>query len=304
MPGLRLYYSRRARRVRSRDKPPWRLDFPPPPRQTARMPLRCLLTLILLATANVVGRSAAASDLYRATAFVTGEGEAERARGFALCLDEVLVKVSGDPGISRDRVLTRLEAEAAGFVAGFDYHDRMSGIPVHDEQGTRERPFDLTVTFDPGKIDAALRRLGRAPWREPRPRLAVLLGVRDATAAYVLAEDGTRGLGQREALAQTASRRGIPVALPRTTLLEAHRLTYATLAAAAPKRLDALARVSGGDAALGGTLVWTEARLGWTARWRLVWDGRERRWQVSGVSFDDAFRNAMDHAAAILSGHG
>jgi hypothetical protein len=180
----------------------------------------------------------------------------------------------------------------------------MSGIPVHDEQGTRERPFDLTVTFDPGKIDAALRQLGRKPWGEPRPRLAVLLGVRDATASYVLAEDGARGLGQRQSLAQTASRRGITLVLPKTKLLDERRFTYAKLAAAPAKRLDALAQASGGAAALSGTLVWTEARLGWTARWRLLWHGRERRWQVSGVSFDDAFRNAIDGAVAVMSGHG
>ncbi|HWG80086.1 MAG TPA: DUF2066 domain-containing protein [Stellaceae bacterium] len=268
------------------------------------MPLRLALTLILLAAGIVVARTAAAADLYRATAFVTGEGEAERARGFALCLDEVLVKVSGDPSILRAPALARLHAEAAGLVAGFSYHDRMSGIPVHDEQGTRERPFDLTVAFDAAKIDATLARLGRKPWREPRPRIAVLLGVRDATASYVLAEDGARGLGQRQSLAQTAGRHGIPLALPKTALLDDRRVTYAKLTVAPAKRLDALAQASGGDAALGGTLVWTEARLGWTARWRLVWHGRERRWQVSGVSFDDAFRNAIDHAAAILSGHG
>jgi len=266
------------------------------------MPLRHALTLILLSASILAARAAAASDLYRATAFVTGEGEAERARGVALCLDEVLVKVSGDPRLSRDPALARLHAQAAGFVAGFSYHDRMSGIPVHDEQGTRERPFDLTVAFDPAKIDAALRRLGRKPWREPRPRLAVLLGVRDATASYVLAEDGARGLGQRQSLAQTATRRGIAVALPKTALLDAQRLTYAKLGGTPAQRLDALARASGGEAALSGTLVWTEARLGWTARWRLVWHGHERRWTVSGVSFDDAFRNAIDGAVAILSG--
>jgi len=266
------------------------------------MPLRHALTLILVAASIVVTRAAAASELYRATAFVTGEGETERVRGFALCLDEVLVKVSGDPRISRDPALARLDAEAAGFVTGFSYHDRMSGIPVHDEQGTRERPFDLTVTFDPAKIDAALAQLHRKPWREPRPRLAVLLGVRDATSSYVLAADGARGLGQRQSLAQTASRRGIALALPKTALLEAHHVSFARLVRAPAKRLDALAEASGGDAALSGTLVWTEARLGWTARWRLVWHGRERRWQVSGVSFDDAFRNAIDGAVAILSG--
>jgi uncharacterized protein len=267
--------------------------------------LRLALVLVLVIAAALPGRAAQAGDaLYRAQAMVTGEGEAERARGFALCLEAVLVKVSGDPRLADDPALAALKSQAAQFVASFDYHDRMAGIPVRDEQGTRERPFDLTVAFDPAKIDAALRTLGRAPWPEPRPRLAVLLGVRDATAAYVLAADGARGLGQRQALYAAAAKRGIAVALPSTALLAAHRVTYRGLAALPAQRLDALARASGGDARLAGTLVWSEAAHGWTARWRLAWQGRERRWQIRGVSFDDAFRNAVDGAVALLSGHG
>src|SRR5689334_5132381 len=165
------------------------------------MRLALFLIALLLPAAAATGEDA----LYRATAFVTGQGEAERARGEALCLEEVLVKVSGDPSLRDDADLPPLQADAGRLVRSFRYRDRMSGIPVHDEQGTRERPFDLTVTFDPAKIDAALAQLHRKPRREPRPRLAVLLGVRDATSSYVLAADGARGLGQRQSLAQTAS---------------------------------------------------------------------------------------------------
>jgi len=265
--------------------------------------IRCALTLAIAIAA--LGETAiAADDLYRTQAIVTGQGEAERARGFALCLEAVLVKVSGDPRLVGDPRLAPLQEEAQGFVSGFDYQDRMRGIPVHDEQGTRERPFDLTVTFDPQKIDAALRSLGLAPWAAPRPRLAVLLGVRDATGAYVLAEDGERGLGQRQSLAAAAAKRGVSVLLPGTTLLAARHVTYRRLAAMTPSRLRAVAKASGGDAALAGSLVWTEAARGWTARWHLSWRGREYRWRIGGISFDDAFRNGVDRAVAVLSGNG
>jgi uncharacterized protein len=267
-------------------------------------PVRSALALaIALVTVIAFGRAVfAVDDLYRAQAFVTGQGETERARGFALCFEAVLVKVSGDPRLAHDPAATKMTGEAASFVTGFDYHDRMSGIPVHDEQGTRERPFDLTVTFDPQKIDDTLRSLGRTPWPEPRPRLAVILGVRDATASYVLSEDGDRGLGQRQSLAAVAARRGLPVALPSSSGLAAEHVTYERVSAPT-SRLREVARASGGDAALIGTLVWTEAALGWTTQWRLSWKGREHRWHIRGVSFDDAFRNGVDGAMAIMSGH-
>jgi uncharacterized protein len=269
-------------------------------------PVRYALALaIALFAVTALGRAvSAADDLYRAQAFVTGQGEAERARGFALCLEAVLAKVSGDPRLAGDPAAAALTAQAGNFVIGFDYHDRMQGIPVHDEQGTRDRPFDLTVAFDPQKIDGALRSLGRTPWPEPRPRLAVILGVRDATTSYVLSEDGDRGLGQRQSLAAVAARRGLPLVLPRSTRLAAEHITYDRVIALSSPRLSIVAKASGGDAALVGTLVWTEAALGWTTRWRLSWRGREHRWHIGGVSFDDAFRNGIDRAVAILSGHG
>ncbi len=42
---------------------------------------------------------------------------------------------------------------------------------------------------------------------------------------------------------------------------------------------------------------------GWGADRRPAWQG-EDRWQIRGVNFDAAFRNAMAGSARILSGHG
>lgn len=265
---------------------------------------RAFPALICLAALSFAAPARAVADLYQATVFVTGQGEANRAHGFALALAEVLVKVSGDPRLRADPRLARLEAEAGRFVAGFSYRDRMAGIPVHDEQGTRERPFDLTIDFDRGKIDAALKSLGRAPWPEPRPALAVLLWVRDVKSAYVLAADGKGGYGERLSLAAAAAQSGIATRLPLERLVAARDLTEASIAGMAAPQQDALTRAVGGDALLRGTLVWSEAARGWEARWRLVWHGRAHRWRIGGVSFDDAFRNAINGAAAILSGHG
>ena len=242
-------------------------------------------------------------DLYRARTFVTGQGETNRGRGFALCLEDVLVKLSGDPSLLGDARLPPLKARAGDFVAAFHYRDRMAGIPVHDEQGTRERPYDLYVAFDHAAIDAALHGLGREPWRT-RPRVAVLLGVQDARARYVLASDGGRGLGQRQSLAETAARRGLPLVLPDSAILGRRGVTYSRLAAGEESPLAAAAKDAGGDVALVGTLAWSEPLLGWVAEWRLDWQGKSHRWLIRGVSFDDAFRNAVDGAELILSGHG
>jgi uncharacterized protein len=269
--------------------------------------LKLAVSIACLAVLFMFGDGAAAGevdDLYQARTIVTGQGKASRRGGFADCLAQVLVKVSGDPRLLDDPRVTGLADKADTLVADFHYRDRMAGIPVHDEQGTRDRPYDLTVSFDPGKIDAALRSLGLEPWGASRPRVVMLVAVRLGTSTYLLASDGERGRDQREALADAAERFGVPIAVPDQAELAKAGLSYESLPAIDLRRLDAAARTMGGDLALGGSMLWSEAALGWITDWRLGAQGKRYRWQIRGVSFDDAFRNAMAGAAQILSGHG
>lgn len=268
----------------------------------ASAPILLLAATVLLGCANAL--AANVEDLYRARTIVTGQREESRRLGFPVCLEQVLVKVSGDPRLIDDPKVAALAEEAASFVTEFAFRDRMAGIPVHDEQGTRDRPYDLTVRFDPAQIDAALRSLGREPWQGPRPRVALLVGVDIGGTTYLLASDGERGRDQREALGEAAARFGMPMALPDEAALAAAGLSYGKLQALDPRSLDAAATAIGGDLALVGDLLWSEQALGWIAEWRMDAGGKSHRWQIRGVSFDDAFRNAMAGAAQILSGHG
>jgi hypothetical protein len=260
---------------------------------------RVAILLVLLATG---AGAAEVGDLYQAQTVVTGQGEANRARGFAFCLEDVLVKVSGDARLIGDPRLTPLMQQAGTRVAGFSYRDQMSGTPLRDEQGTRDRPYDLTVRFDPAKIDAALRELGVAPWTAARPRLAVLVGMRSGPVAILVSGDGERARDQRDALEAAALKRGLPIVLPSASLLAG--LDVEQLSGVDLSRLQALAEAAGGDLALVGTLVFVEKSLRWSADWRLAWQGTTVRWRITSVTFDDAFRRAMAGAAQVLSGHG
>ncbi len=262
---------------------------------------RVAIALVLLTT----GAGAAdVGDLYQAQTIVTGQGETNRVRGFALCLEDVLVKVSGDRRLIGDPRLAPLMQQAATLVVGFSYHDQMSGTPLRDEQGTRDRPYDLTVHFDQAKIDTALRGLGVASWTEARPRLAVLVGLRNGKVVTLVSSDGERARDQRDALEAAASKRGLPIALPSASTFTIAGLTFEELPSADYSRLQAGASATGGDLALVGTLVWMEKKLRWSADWRLAWRGTTYHWRITSVTFDESFRDAMAGAAQILSGHG
>lgn len=255
-----------------------------------------ILAVLLVLTP---GPAAAAMvvDLYRAVAVVTGTEEPERTRGFRAGLVDVVVKLTGDIRQADNPALAPLLARPHDLVEGFDYVDRMKGIPVHDEQGTRQRPHDLRMRFRPEAVDRWLARLGLSMWSADRPRIAVWLAIRTAARRYVLRARGEQGYGQRAVFVETARRRGIPIVLPPP---EAAGIAYDDVASGA---IDKLARASSGaEAMLIGTLVLGTTGY-WHIRWALHWRDRTRTWGAADVTFDTAIRDGLQRSALVLSGN-
>ncbi len=86
----------------------------------------------------------------------------------------------------------------------------MEAIPIHDEQGTRDRPYDLTVDFQPEKIDELLQALGQNPWTDRRPTAVVLLAVKYEARCYLLTGDADEGSDLRESFMAAAWLTGMP----------------------------------------------------------------------------------------------
>ncbi|WP_244608371.1 DUF2066 domain-containing protein [Bradyrhizobium algeriense] len=248
--------------------------------------------------------AAAGADLYRAKVTVTGQGEANRIFGFAVCLEDVLIKASGALKLSGDPRLAAYKSKAKSFVTGFSYRDQFSGKPIRDEQGTRDRPYDLTVEFEESKIDDILKTLGLKPWLSHRPRLAVFVEMEQGARNYIVTTDGTQSDLQRDALLAAADKRGMDIVLPGTAALAKSNITGAELRTAPFPALAPIAAEQGGEVVLVGRLVWNDRDLGWATQWQMDWGGQPHRWQVRGVTFDEAFRRGIGGAAQVLSGNG
>jgi len=224
--------------------------------------------------------------LYIGRAIVTGTDNRDRPRGLGICLGQVLVKVSGDPNILHRPGITSLEACAALMVTAISYHDRMSALPKHDEQGTRDRPFTLTASFDPAKVTQALASLGAMPWRGPRPHVFLAVTVHAYSGSFILTQGTAIGYDQpelmRSAIADAADLYAVSVILPNTSR------------SAAPA----------GTLPVSGMLDWSDNDHGWIASWQALWKNQITRWGVRGISFDEAFANALAGALGIASGHG
>jgi hypothetical protein len=249
--------------------------------------------LAALLTWCAVAMAAAGTDLYRTKVTVTGQGEANRMTGFAAGLEDVLIKSSGAQNLSGDRRLAAYKAKAKDYVRSFSYRDQFFGKPIRDEQGTRDRPFDLTVEFEESKIDDILKALSLKPWLSHRPSLAVIVEMRQGPKNYMVTTDGPQSDLQRDALLAAADKRGMDIVLPSTAAFM--RL---------PPPPAAFVLELGGEAALYGRLVWDDRELGWTTQWEMDGHGQAYRWQMRGLTFDETFRRGIGGAAQILSGNG
>lgn len=265
-----------------------------------------LAALLLLfgmasAAADDLGQPA---DLYTTRVIVTGADTRSRPEGFRMCLEDVLAKASGDMKLPDDPRVRKLGEKAGDLIDAYSYYDRMTGRPIHDEQGTRDRPYYLTCAFNAAKVDAALAALGRKPWPGDRTPLTMVLAVQGLGHNDMLSSDGDFDPDMRAALTNTAMRYGLTVTLPSLNALAENAVTVESAAKSPAARLTALAERSGGALPLVGSLDWSDADHGWIAHWMLD-DGRKRHaWGVKGVSYDEAFRSAVRGAALILSGNG
>ena len=259
----------------------------------------------LLWLAAIIGATASPAaaqrreNLYQAVAIVTGSDMRSRPTGFAQCLREVLVKLSGEPRLRDDPRVGELAARAAPLVASFEYADQMAGIPIHDDQGTYDRPFNLTVRFDPERIDQALADLGEKPWRGERPVVVPAVLVRRHSATYLLSAEDPAPIAadQRGSLVERGEEFGMKVHIPTEAEFAAWGVTA--------KEFPSSQLPSPPDQALvAGTLQFEEAIPGWVGSWRMRWRGVDYAWHISGVNFDEAFRDIIRGVVRVASGHG
>jgi hypothetical protein len=266
---------------------------------------RSLLALGSAALA-LAGPAAAsnAGDLYQARTIVTGRRPETTIPGMVRCLAQVLVRVSGDPRLAQAPGLAELARNPQAPVKGHSYRDLYAFRPIKDEQGTRDRPYEMTVEYDPAKIDAMLAALGSRPWLAERPRLVVFLAVHHIGSAFMLDSMIDPGELMRQSFQDAAWNAAMEVVIPSPATIARAGLTVDGLPDVTLDALLPLVDRKVGQVPLAGQLDWSRPLLAWKARWRISDGSGERHWGIDGVNFDAAFRSGVGGAAQVLSGNG
>ena len=267
-----------------------------PPRLSLRV-LALLAPLCLRSAGFALGQAPGWADpaLYQSTAIVTGTDMRQRPQGFAETLTDVLVKVSGDPRLRDDPRVTALGAQADGLVQSYSYVDPRAWFLHHDDQGTYDRTQELTVRFDPAKVDAALATLGAPPWRGPRPLLVPVVIVRRDWSPFLLSAENPRGEEMRQAIVRLAADSGLGVHFPTENELAAWGVGLigfpAPLGPPEPGRL-----------LVPGSLSLDIHAMGWVGTWRARTGGEDHEWTISGVGYDQAFASMVRGALPLARG--
>ncbi|PTW59856.1 hypothetical protein C8N35_106241 [Breoghania corrubedonensis] len=264
-------------------------------------PVPAFLVLGLSAQISLGATAIDDADLYSATTFVTGQREETRVPGIKATFASVLVKVTGATKILERKAFAAYAAKAGDYVSGYGYRDRMEGIPHHDEQGSRDRPYDLTVHFVPAKIDGIIKELGFRKWALPRPIITPLVKVEFQGSSFFMTRDAEKGVGQRDALLAEAEKLGMAVALPHAATLDGMDVGPPNIEGPSQAALESVAEQTGGDTVLSCVLVWDAEKLVWNSSWRIMVGGQARQWQEATETFDGAFRAGLGGAAALLS---
>jgi hypothetical protein len=255
------------------------------------------VVLVSILLAPIAARSEDDPALYQSTAIVTGTDMRQRPLGFAETLTDVLVKVSGDPRLRDDQRVKALGEHANTLVASYTYVDPMAFLLHHDDQGTYDRSYELTVHFDPAKIDAALADLGAPPWRGPRPLLVPIIIVRRDISPFLLSATTPRGEEMRQAIARVAADCGLGVHFPTEDDLAARGVSLigfpAPLGAPEPGQLQ-----------IPGSLSFDVHAQGWVGIWHVRLNGAEHEWRIAGVGFDQAFADMVRGAVMLAHGTG
>jgi hypothetical protein len=115
---------------------------------------RIVFTLVLMLAACLLPAFAVAVALYTGTAPVNSQSDEERAGALRTALGQVVVKLSGDPGVLSRSDVAKAIGHADRYMQQYSYQRNASADPAQSAAH-----FLLVVQFDRSSVDALLRDL-------------------------------------------------------------------------------------------------------------------------------------------------
>ena len=239
----------------------------------------CLLSLSSLTMAG--------DNLFEADVPVEGQQPDLRAGYMKTALQEVLVRVTGQPDVLKRPAVRALLDSPERLVEQYRYYTQPESTPPR---------LMLRVRFDGAAVQQALRAQGVAYWgNSERPEVLLWLAVEDSGTRYIVsAQDDTDAYGE---LQQAARQRGIPLLLPLLDLEDQGKVRFTDIWGGFFDGIGAASARYNPGAVLIGRL--NRGQSGnWVARWDLQ-DGGS--WSGRGEQLGDALQSGIDTLSERLA---
>jgi hypothetical protein len=252
--------------------------------------IRQALIGVFLCLLTVSGSALARANLFEADVPVAGQQPDLRPAGMKTALQEVLVRLTGQPDVLNRAPVRSLLDSPERFVQQYRYHTLPGSTPPQ---------LMLRVQFDGGAIQQALSQQGVAYWGDSeRPEVLVWLALEDRGTRYIVSAQDDSDAARE--LQRAAAQRGIPLLLPLLDLEDQSKVRFTDVWGGFFDGIEAAsARYKSGAVLIGR--VNRGPSGGWAARWTMR-DGGS--WNANGEQLGDALQAGIDTLSERLAaGH-
>ncbi|MGM0412043.1 MAG: DUF2066 domain-containing protein [Pseudomonadota bacterium] len=235
-----------------------------------------------------VGTAPAATldDLYETRITVESQGAEERAGALRAGLRQVLVRVSGSTGAGELPGVAAAVAEPGRYLQQYRY------------TGEEGDDLALWMRFQPRSIRRLLESEELPVWGRTRPTTLVWLAVEEGGERRLLGPESDHPV--RQALAERAQLRGLPLRWPLRDLQDRRTVEAADVAAGFVDPVRSASVRYATDAVLMGRARQT-ASGEWQADWTLLRGGQTSRWSASGDLLVEVTDAGIDGTAEALA---
>jgi hypothetical protein len=231
---------------------------------------------------------AQAVDLFAAQKPVGDESAETRNAALSEMLQQVLVRVSGNPAIASQPAAADVLKAAPRLVQQYRYRSV-------EESGELVRY--LWARFDQAGVERMLRERGLPLWTQ-RPEVLVWLAVEQSGQRKLLALDSEPAV--REALVGRAAERGLPLQLPLMDLEDQAALLPADLWSDYQQNIRTASARYPHDRVLTGRLsARSDGR--WQGAWTLMGPADTQRFESPALSPQETLRFAIDRTQELLA---
>jgi uncharacterized protein len=227
------------------------------------------LAVALLGTVfSIQSQARDVRNLYRMTVPVGDRSDGARSRGASQALGQVLIKLTGNRGISASPGVAGLLNKATKLLLQYGY-----------EQQAKSGELMLTAEFDEVALAKELDTLGVSVWAKERPDTVVWIVIDEGTTRELLGGDDPGRLG--EIMLARAEVRGVPLLLPIMDVEESQHLIHAGDWRGLAGTALALSGRYGTPSTLIGYLRQSTPGF-WDIRWRIHVESESFEWQAEG----------------------